>query len=188
MPGRKYTYETIVRETHLDAFGHMNHARYLEVFEDARWDLISRNGYDLRKIEAIGLGPIILEVRVRYRRELRARQSITVETQCLSYEGKIGRIAQRMLDQDGRECCTAEVVVGLFDIRARRLVPPTPDWKRAVGLDEPEALERSPERSGSSAAEEHRSTGRLSVPPGRAPAAPSRSARGGRATRRGRSG
>ena len=136
MAGRKFTYETVVTETQLDAFGHMNHARYLEVFEDARWDLITRAGYDLPRIQSSGLGPTILEVSVRYRKELRARQKIKVETQCVSYKGKIGRLSQRMLDEKGLECCTAEIVIALFDIHARKLVPPTPEWKRAIGLDE----------------------------------------------------
>jgi acyl-CoA thioester hydrolase len=135
MPGRTFTYETVVRETQLDAFGHMNHARYLEVFEDARWDFINHNGYGLERIRATGLGPTILEIKVRYRKELLPGRKIAIESQTLSYEGKIARLAQRMLDEDGVECCTAELVIGLFDIKARRLVQPTEEWKRAVGLD-----------------------------------------------------
>lgn len=134
MPGQVFTYETVVKETHLDSFGHMNHARYLEVFEDARWDFITRNGYGLEKIRETGLGPTILEARVRYRRELVARQRIRVETQCVSYERKIARISQRMIDEKGEECCTAEILIGLLDLGARRLVAPTEEWKRAIGL------------------------------------------------------
>jgi len=134
MPGETFVYETTVRETQLDAFGHLNHARYLEMYEDARWDFINRNGYGLEKIRATGLGPTILEVKVRYRRELLAGQKITIETRCASYAGKIARIEQRMLKAGRVECSTAEIVIGLFDLSRRKLVLPTPEWRRALGL------------------------------------------------------
>jgi acyl-CoA thioester hydrolase len=135
MTGKVFTYDTAVRETQLDAFGHMNHARYLEVFEDARWDLINRAGYGLARIEEIGLGPVILEVRVRYRRELRAGQKIRVETRCVEYPGKIGQLEQRMIDESGAEACTAQILIGLWDVKARRLVAPTGEWLRAIGIE-----------------------------------------------------
>jgi acyl-CoA thioester hydrolase len=135
MSGKLFTYDTIVRETQLDAFGHMNHARYLEVFEDARWDLINRAGYGLEKIEEVGLGPVILEVRVRYRRELRAGQRIRVETRCVGYAGKIGHLEQRMLEEGGAEACIAEILIGLWDVKARRLIAPTREWLRAIGIE-----------------------------------------------------
>jgi acyl-CoA thioester hydrolase len=146
MDGKVFTYETVVRETQLDAFGHMNHARYLEVFEDARWDLINRAGYGLERIEATGLGPVILEVRVRYRRELRAGQKIRVRTRCVGYAGKIGHLEQRMLDGEGAEACTAEILIGLWDVKARRLVPPTREWLRAIGVGGEQLASRRPKR------------------------------------------
>ncbi len=134
MAGRTFTYETTVRESQLDSFGHLNHARYLEIFEDARWDLITANGYGLDKVRDTRQGPTILQVQVRYRRELLARQKIRVVTQCLAYERKVARIAQRILDEQGEECCSAEILIGLLDLQARKLIPPTEDWKRAIGL------------------------------------------------------
>ena len=134
MVGRKFVYETVVRETQLDSFGHLNHAHYLGMFEDARWELITGNGYGLEKIRQTRLGPTILEARIRYKRELRARQKIRIETQCVSYERKIGRLVQKMINAEGEECCVAEFVIGLFDVDARKLVLPTADWKKAVGV------------------------------------------------------
>jgi len=134
MAGRTFTYETVVRESQLDSFGHLNHARYLEIFEDARWDLITANGYGLDKVRDTRQGPTILQVQVRYRRELLARQRIRVETQCLGYERKVARIEQRILDERGEVCCSAEILIGLLDLQARKLILPTEDWKHAIGL------------------------------------------------------
>ena len=35
----------VISEAHLDSFGHLNNARYLELFEQARWDLITEGGF-----------------------------------------------------------------------------------------------------------------------------------------------
>jgi acyl-CoA thioester hydrolase len=41
-----------------------------------------------------------------------------------------------MLNEKEELCCDATFVVGLFDLQARKLVLPTPEWLRAVGLSE----------------------------------------------------
>lgn len=126
------TYSTVIRETLLDSFGHVNNAVYLTLYEEARWELITRNGYGLAKIKESGLGPTILEVKLKFLKELYARDEIVIETELLSYEGKIGKMLQRM--KRGDELCSeAEFVFALFDTKARRLVLPTPEWLQAVG-------------------------------------------------------
>ena len=44
MLGSVHEYEVVIREHHLDVFGHVNHAVYLELFEEARWELVTANG------------------------------------------------------------------------------------------------------------------------------------------------
>jgi acyl-CoA thioester hydrolase len=76
----------------------------------------------------------VLEVNLRFVRELRNRQAITIRSWVESHSGKIGRFAQQILDESGGLCCDAMFTVGLFDLRARRLVRPTKEWARALGL------------------------------------------------------
>ena len=127
----------------LDSFGHVNNAQYLVMFEEARWDLVNQNNYGLDKIKATGLGPTILEIKLRFMKELIARDKIMIETQMISYDGKIGKISQRMLRMNEQEindrgelCCQAEFTIGLFDIKLRKLVLPTEEWLNAVGMIE----------------------------------------------------
>jgi acyl-CoA thioester hydrolase len=124
-------YTFIVKEMHLDTFGHVNNATYLTLFEEARWDLITKNGYGLDKIKASGLGPTILEIHIKYLRELRLGEKIIIETRLLSYENKIGKLQQQML-RDSELCCTMEMTFGLFDMKTRKLVLPTPEWLAAM--------------------------------------------------------
>ncbi|MDR3478357.1 MAG: acyl-CoA thioesterase [Gammaproteobacteria bacterium] len=135
MPSTIFAYPFTIKEIYLDTFGHMNNATYLTLFEEARWDLITKNGYGLKKIQETGLGPTILELKLTFFKELRLRETITIETQMISYEKKIGKLSQKMI-RDGETCCAAEFVIGLFSVKERKLVLPTPEWLQAVGIDD----------------------------------------------------
>ncbi len=132
--GKKSIFEFMVRESQLDSFGHVNHAFYFQILEDARWDLMTSNGYGIAKIRETGLGPTILEIKSRYRQELLPRQKVRIETECVGYDRLVGRLEQKMFDEKGRVCCVAEFAIALMDVNARKLVPPTDDWKKAIGL------------------------------------------------------
>ncbi|WP_018344297.1 acyl-CoA thioesterase [Cytophaga aurantiaca] len=128
-----FNYALTIREQHLDTFGHVNNATYLTLFEEARWELITQNGYGLSYIRETGLGPTILEINIKFLKELRLRQEIVIESRMISYEGKIGKIEQKML-RNVEECCIAEFTVALFSVKERKLVLPTPEWLKAIGL------------------------------------------------------
>lgn len=140
MLGAVHEYPLLIQERHLDTFGHVNNARYLEILEEARWDLITRNGFGLDEIGRRRMGPTILEINLRFQRELRNRQAVVIKSWCESYTGKILRFQQEIRDAEDRLYCEATFAVGLFDVVARKLIPPTPEWLRAVGL-RPEDLE-----------------------------------------------
>jgi acyl-CoA thioester hydrolase len=127
----------VISEAHLDSFGHMNNARYLELFEQARWDLITERGFGIDVIRETQQGPIILEVSVKFMRELNARDAVVIRSDLLSYERKIARFRQQMVKADGSVACEAIFVFGLFDMKSRRLIEPTGPWAHAVGLNQP---------------------------------------------------
>ena len=129
-----HRYPVTIKETHLDFFGHVNNAVYLTLFEEARWDLITKNGYGLSKMKESGFGPVILEIHIKFIKELKERDEIVIETQSISHDGKIGRLGQKML-KDGVVCCTLELVIGLFSLTDRKLVMPTDEWLKAVGVN-----------------------------------------------------
>ena len=54
-------YHGHILETHLDAFGHLNNARYLELYEQARWRWLEERGITLETIQATGVGLVILK-------------------------------------------------------------------------------------------------------------------------------
>jgi YbgC/YbaW family acyl-CoA thioester hydrolase len=134
MLGTAHEYKLLIQEYHLDTFGHVNNAVYLQLFEQARWDLITNNGYGLNEVHRLKIGPTILEVNVRFSRELRNRQMITIKTWLDSYQGKVGKLVQQILDDAGKICCEAVFTMGLVDLNARKLILPTPEWLKAMGI------------------------------------------------------
>ena len=45
-------------------------------------------------------------------------------------------VVQQMINEQQEVCCEARFVIGLFDLQARKLMLPTPEWLRALGLPE----------------------------------------------------
>jgi acyl-CoA thioester hydrolase len=128
------SYEVIIRESHLDSFGHVNNAAYLTLFEEARWDFITRNGYGLKKVQELQQGPVVLELGIKFRKEITLREKIKITLELLDYKGKISHFKQEMIKEDGAVATELTLTFGLFDLKTRRLIEPTDLWKKAIGL------------------------------------------------------
>ncbi len=98
-----HSYQVTIHEAHLDTFGHVNNAKYLELYEQARWDLITNNGYGLDEIKKLKIGPVVLEVNLNFKREITNREVITIESTPKQLDHPlIMEINQRMLKSDGQ--------------------------------------------------------------------------------------
>lgn len=130
----QHRYRLQILERHLDTFGHVNNATYLELFEEARWDWITQNGYGIDRVQAERKGPTILEINLQFKRELKNRQWIEIVSWVDEYKSRVGTCFQRIVDETGTAYCEARFVIGLFDLDQRKLIEPTSNWRRAVGL------------------------------------------------------
>ena len=134
VPPLKFNYPVTIREQHLDTFGHVNNAMYLVILEEARWEFITSRGYGLKTILKTGMGPVILEYNMKFIKELKLRQQVTIETQMISYEDKIAVLQQNILNDKNEICFEGKMTFGLFDTKERKLILPTPEWLYATGL------------------------------------------------------
>ena len=135
MKSETFEYPLMIREFHLDTFGHVNNATYLEIFEEARWELITKNGYGLKECHQRMIGPIILAVDMQFKKELKNRERVMVRSHCFDYKGKICKIQQTLFNQKEEISCSALFTFGLFDMKARKLIDPTPEWLIAISMD-----------------------------------------------------
>jgi acyl-CoA thioester hydrolase len=143
MQGRVFHYETTIRERHLDHFGHVNNAKYLELFEEARWDLIAQSGRGLDWVLQRGLGPVILGVNVKFRKELLLRETVRIESRVADYRKCLGYFEQKIFNAKGVLCTEAEFVFSIFDLHRRRMVPPDAQWVQLLGMSATAAPETS---------------------------------------------
>jgi YbgC/YbaW family acyl-CoA thioester hydrolase len=78
-----FEYELVIKECHLDSFGHVNNAIYVQLYEEARWDFITKNGFGLDVIQRDQVGPVILDLQVRFKREIKNREVIKIQERLL---------------------------------------------------------------------------------------------------------
>lgn len=129
-----HSYPLLIREQHLDSFGHVNNAIYLELFEEARWEFVTARGFGLDVIHSKGMGPVVLEFNLKFLKELRLREQISIQSQLLSYDKKIATMRQEMFNEKGESCCQAKMTFGLMCFKTRKLILPTPEWLQAIGF------------------------------------------------------
>lgn len=125
-------FKTTIKETQVDMLGHLNNAVYLELFEVARWDIIHSKGYTLKKMLELQQGPVLLEINLKFMREVVARDEVTIKSELTRYEGKVGEIIQKMYKENGDQVAELRVIFGLFDMKKRKLIEPTEEWKVAL--------------------------------------------------------
>jgi acyl-CoA thioester hydrolase len=130
-----YEYPLVIKEHHLDSYGHVNNATYLALFEEARWEAITGRGYGFQQVHETGLGPVVLEVQLKFLKELKLREKIIITLDVESYEGKIFKLRQKMIKPNGEIAADAVFTGSFFDLKNRKLILPNADWLRAIGLN-----------------------------------------------------
>lgn len=129
-----FYYPLIILERHLDTLAHVNNAAYLEILEEARWELLTAGGFGVEDIKRGGISPIVLECHIKYLKEITLREKIIIESQMQSYKDKIGYLKQVIKNAQDEICCEALFTVGLFDLATRKLILPTDKWLLAIGM------------------------------------------------------
>ena len=121
-----------IEPRHCDLYGHMNNAAYAELLEEGRWDFISQRGYGRETVTELGQGPVVLQLNIRFRRELAPGEKVIVESTLGLVRSRAATVHQRILAENGDLACEAEATLGLFDLKSRRLVGPNERWKQAL--------------------------------------------------------
>lgn len=132
-----FEYEVVIKESHLDSFGHVNNAVYVQLYEEARWDFITKNGFGLDVIQKDQVGPVLLDLSVKFKREIKNREIIVIKSQTKEIlNSRMMVLEQKMYKSDGKVASEALFTVGFFDMKARKLIEASPEWMKAVGINE----------------------------------------------------
>jgi len=68
-----------IRGYHLDLYGHVNNARYLEFLEEARWDFLEQQA-EITEFTGSGLGLAVVNININYRRGAYVGEEVEVVT------------------------------------------------------------------------------------------------------------
>jgi len=98
--GREFLWDSAVRGYELDSFGHVNHAVYLNYFEEARLDALSEGGIPPSALGVGGWGVHVVRVEVNYRQELRAGHRFQVRTRVVEVGRSSLVLAQELFRSD----------------------------------------------------------------------------------------
>jgi thioesterase-3 len=131
---KTFHYSIVIKEHHLDTFGHVNNATYLQLLEEARWEFLNQQNINLATIQETKIGPVVLECHIQFLQELTLRQPIIIESQMLSYEKKIGIMRQDIINEQAHLCCKAKLTFGVVDMERRKLILPSLQWLLAIGI------------------------------------------------------
>jgi thioesterase III len=131
---RKFSYEFTVDYELIDDYGHVNNARYLDLYEKARWDILDQSGYGQEVVKESKKGPVILEVTVRFSKELLPGQRIRIETTSRRKNDIIFYFDQVMITEEGKEASRAVFTSALFDLAKRKMIKPDQGWLKALGF------------------------------------------------------
>lgn len=99
------------RSYELDAFGHLNHAVYLNYFEHARFQTLASHGILAEEIRGRGEGVHVVRVEVDYRREVRQGTELEVRTGVESFRKTSFTFRQIAGDPDDPDVIYAEARV-----------------------------------------------------------------------------
>ncbi|MFY0545161.1 acyl-CoA thioesterase [Brevibacillus sp. H7] len=119
---QQHQFDIVVRSTDVDFIGHVNNARYLEYFEWARFDWICRLGFTLEELQRRQIMPVVVNVNINYRKELRMLEQVQVRSSALRASEKSFVIRQELYNQKGELACDADVTMVMIDARERRAV------------------------------------------------------------------
>jgi acyl-CoA thioester hydrolase len=129
MTDERYEVTVTARGYEVDPNGQVSGAVLLQYGQHARWECLRAAGADRTKLLEEGYGPVSLEERIRFHREVRAGDQLIVSCVFVWGGGKTFRVEQQLIGEDGELIAEITNVGGLMDLAERRLTTnPSKVW------------------------------------------------------------
>lgn len=129
----KHTTEIDIRFADIDAFNHVNNAKYITYIEHARMrftdDVIG-------KVDWANEGFILARAEINYVQPVKLHDRIVVETHCSGIGNKSFDLSYKIFRMDGEtktEMANAVTVQVGFDYKNNRSIPIKEDWRARLG-------------------------------------------------------
>jgi thioesterase-3 len=118
-----HSIELKVRGYHLDLFGHVNNARYLEFLEEGRWAAFEE-AVDLQQLAAKGYAFTVVNINISYRRPALMNHVLSIETAVAQLNRRSGVIHQVVkLKGTDTLIADADVTFVIVDAKTQKAAP-----------------------------------------------------------------
>ncbi len=138
-----HEFRTQIKSKHIDGYGHVNNAVYLQLFEEARWDWIALGGGSRDMVEELGVGPIVADIEVRFSRELKEGEKIIIRSTRETPLAKVYWLKQVIYKESGEIACKSRYRLAFMDIKKRVLAEPPQGWIDVLTKDVREESSRA---------------------------------------------
>lgn len=109
-----------VRSTEVDTIGHVNNAKYLEYMEWGRFDWIIQSGLTLEELKRREIMPVVVNINVNYRKEVRMGEVIKVVSKPLRLGSKSMVVRHELYNGKDQLVCDADVTMVMINTRERK--------------------------------------------------------------------
>jgi acyl-CoA thioester hydrolase len=118
----------------MDFNQHMRNAAFLGGSEDCRMSFLAERGFTIDQLRERKLGPVVLEDRLLYKKELRLleRFRVDIALAAITRDGRRMRVRNTFRrESDGVLCATVDSVIIWFDLVNRKPIVPPDDLRSA---------------------------------------------------------
>jgi acyl-CoA thioester hydrolase len=122
-----------VRYGDLDPQGHVNNAKYLTYFEQARVAYWIDMGFFSKDQSFMELGVILADVHITYFAPVYFGQKVKVGVHVIRLGNKSMTWEQNVVDvESGKELARGEVVIVAYDYRQEKTIPIPNEWREKI--------------------------------------------------------
>jgi len=135
-----YNKQFEIRWSDVDANGHLANSAYLNFMSHTRASFLNENGFSLRELVKLGIGPVVFSEQIHYFKESFLEQKVTVslEVSGLSDKGMFFKFEHNFYDHKGRHLATCDILGAWINLKTRSLVE-LPEELRAKMQNFPKA-------------------------------------------------
>jgi acyl-CoA thioester hydrolase len=122
-----------VRYGDLDPQGHVNNAKFLTYFEQARVQYMIELGLFTRDQSFMKIGVIIADIHITYVQPINFGQSIKVGVRAVRFGNKSMTWEQNIVDgTSGKELAKGEVVIVTYDYKEEKTISIPREWREKI--------------------------------------------------------
>ncbi len=133
MTGPRFFHPMEVRYADIDAQGHLNNAKYLTYFEQARIHYFEELGLFSRGQSFMDIGTIVADIHIKFLAPVYLGAPVRVGVRTAAIGNKSLTLQETIVDgESGQLYADGTVVLVSFDYRTHQTIPVPETWRRTI--------------------------------------------------------